>query len=133
MAKTNEVVTFGDLYAMTSFLSNAELVLNIRTDSKYGWVDNFTCNYDISKLFIVINNESNSIMGQSSVTWPLTYYLITKNCDDTTFRLYWQAGENVSNYRDIRFKRTGKNVNLIKDSSTNTVSYFIYLMIYEIP
>lgn len=133
MAETNEVVTFGDLYAMTSFLSNAELVLNIRTDIKTGWVDNFTCNYDISKLFIVINNESNSIMGQSSVAWPLTYYLITKNCDDTTFRLYWQAGENVSNYRDIRFKRTGKNVNLIRETGTNTTSYFIFLMIYEIP
>lgn len=132
MTKNNEVVTFGDLYAMTSFLSNAELVLNIRTDIKNGWVDNFTCNYDISKLFIVINNESNSIMGQSSIAWPLTYYLITKNCIDTTFRLYWQAGDNVSNYRDIRFKRTGKNVNLIRET-VNTPSYFIYLMIYEIP
>ena len=26
MAETNEVVTFGDLYAMTSFLSNAEFI-----------------------------------------------------------------------------------------------------------
>lgn len=107
MAQTNEVVTFGDLYAMTSFLSNAELLF-----SEFCIGKTYTVNfqYDTSNLFIIVGNDSSGILCSNSQYTQ--YFLITKNFTSGVMRIMW---EHVS---DSTFSFFSFNSTFTKNNKT---------------
>ena len=111
MAKTNEVVTFGDLYAMTSFLSNAELLF-----SQYCLGKTYTVNfqYDTSKLFIIFGTDSSAILSNIC---DYQYFLITKNFTLNTMSILW-------NYvRDSKFIYATFKSNFTRNNNSKTFSF----------
>lgn len=111
MAKTNEVVTFGDLYAMTSFLSNAELLF-----SNYCLGKTYTVNfqYDTSKLFIIFGSDSSAILSNIC---GCQYFLITKNFTSNSMKILW-------NYViDSTFEYTTFTSNFTRNNNNKTFSF----------
>lgn len=111
MAKTNEVVTFGDLYAMTSFLSNAELLF-----SQYCLSKTYTVNfqYDTSKLFIIFGANSSAILSNIC---DYQYFLITKNFTSNNMGILW-------NYvRDSEFMYVTFRSDFTRNNNNKTFSF----------
>ena len=111
MAKINEVVTFGDLYAMTSFLSNAELLF-----SKYCLGKTYTVNfqYDTSKLFIIFGGNSSAILSNIC---DYQYFLITKNFTSNSMRILW------SYVSDSTFEHVIFNSDFTRNNNNKTFSF----------
>lgn len=136
MAKTNEVVTFGDLYAMTSFLSNAEFI-----HSNYFYdksVRQVQCIYESSKLFLIIGNQCDAIMVGSR-DYQNDYYLLTKTNQNKALKVLWEYNNSSSPgtasyaYIDLIVNRTGKKLEYHLDYPSHFNLYNSKLMIYEIP
>ena len=137
MAKTNEVVTFGDLYAMTSFLSNAEFIhSNYFADKSVRTVE---CIYESSKLFFIISNHCDAIMVGSHHTYQNDYYLLTKINQVKSLKVMWEYNNSSSPgtssycYIDLIVNRTGKKLEYHLEYPSHFVLYMTNLMIYEIP
>ena len=136
MAKTNEVVTFGDLYAMTSFLSNAEFI-----HSNYFYdksVRQVQCIYESSKLFLIIGNQCDAIMVGSR-DYQNDYYLLTKTNQNKALKVLWEYNNSSSPgtasyaYIDLIVNRTGKKLEYHLEYPSHFNLYNAKLMIYEIP
>ena len=136
MAKTNEVVTFGDLYAMTSFLSNAEFI-----HSNYFYdksVYQVQCIYESSKLFFIIGNQCDAIMVGSR-DYQNDYYLLTKTNQNKSLKVLWEYNNSSSSgtasyaYIDLIVNRTGKKLEYHLEYPSHFNLYNAKLMIYEIP
>lgn len=111
MTKTNEVVTFGDLYAMTSFLSNSELLFSNHCLGKTYTV-NFQ--YDTSKLFIIFGEDSSAILSNIC---DYQYFLITKNFTTNSMKILW------SYVRDSTFGYATFNSNFTRNNNNKTFSF----------
>ena len=137
MAKTNEVVTFGDLYAMTSFLSNAEFIhSNYFSDKSVRQVE---CIYESSKLFFIISNQCDAIMVGPHHAHQNDYYLLTKTNQNKSLKVMWEynngstSGTASHTYVDLIVNRTGKKLEYHLEYPSNFTLYSENLMIYEIP
>lgn len=137
MAKTNEVVTFGDLYAMTSFLSNAEFIhSNYFSDKSIYQVE---CIYESSKLFFIITNYCDAIMVAPHHNHQNDYYLLTKTNQNKSLKVMWEYNNSSSSgtasytYVDLIVNRTGKKLKYYLEYPSHFTLYNGNLMIYEIP
>lgn len=139
MAKTNEVVTFGDLYAMTSFLSNAEFIHSNYFDDKS--VYQVECIYESSKLFFIISNRCDAIMVSSHHDQQNDYYLLTKTNQTKSLKVMWEYEYDNSSssgtisycYIDLIVNRTGKKLEYHLEYPSQFILNNQNLMIYEIP
>lgn len=137
MAKTNEVVTFGDLYVMTSFLSNAEFIhSNYFVDKTIHQVQ---CIYESSKLFFIISNQCDAIMVGTHHNHQNDYYLLTKTNQNKSLKVMWEYNNSSSSgtvsycYIDLIVNRTGKKLKYHLAYPSHFNLYNENLMIYEIP
>lgn len=135
MAKTNEVVTFGDLYAMTSFLSNAEFIhSNYFGDKSVSTVE---CIYESSKLFFIISNHCDAIMVSQHHTCQNDYYLLTKINQVKSLKVMWEYNSDSSSiqytYVNLVVNRTGKKLEYHLEYPSHFSIANMNLMIYEIP
>lgn len=136
MAKNNEVVTFGDLYAMTSFLSNAEFIhSNYFSDKSVRTVE---CIYESSKLFFIISNHCDAIIVGPHQKHQNEYYLLTKNNQVKSLKVMWEYNNSSSSdvaycYIDLIVNRTGKKLEYHLEYPSHFTIYNENLMIYEIP
>lgn len=137
MAKNNEVVTFGDLYAMTSFLSNAEFIhSNYFSDKSVHTVE---CIYESSKLFFIISNHCDAIMVGPHHNYQNDYYLLTKINQVKSLKVMWEYNNSSSSgtasycYVDLIVNRTGKKLEYHLEYPSHFTLYAANLMIYEIP
>lgn len=134
MAKTNEVVTFGDLYAMTSFLSNAEFIHSNYFSDKS--IYSVQCIYESSKLFFIISNQCDAIMVGNHQN---DYYLLTKTNQNKSLKVMWEYNNSSSSgtashiYIDLIVNRTGKKLEYHLEYPSHFTLYNENLMIYEIP
>lgn len=137
MAKNNEVVTFGDLYAMTSFLSNAEFIHNNYFCDKS--VRTVECIYESSKLFFIISNHCDAIMVGPHQNHQNDYYLLTKINQTKSLKVMWEYNNSSSSgtasycYIDLIVNRTGKKLEYHLEYPSHFSLYNENLMIYEIP
>lgn len=135
MAKTNEVVTFGDLYAMTSFLSNAEFIHSNYFCDKT--IYSVQCIYESSKLFLIIGKIDAIMVG--SHDYQNDYYLLTKTNQNKSLKVIWEynngstSGTASYTYIDLIVNRTGKKLEYHLDYPSHFTLYNSRLMIYEIP
>lgn len=132
MAETNEVVTFGDLYAMTSFLSNAELLFSEFCKGKTYTV-NFQ--YDTSNLFIIVGNDSSGILCSNSQYTQ--YFLITKNFTSGVMRIMWEhASDSTLSFFSFNSTFTKNNKTFSFTTPPNESGSYYYtamsVTIYEI-
>lgn len=137
MAKTNEVVTFGDLYAMTSFLSNAEFIHSNYFNDKTHY--SVQCIYESSKLFFIIGNYCDAIMVAPHHTYQNDYYLLTKTNQNKSLKVMWEYNNSSSSgtasytYIDLIVNRIGKKLEYHLVYPSHLSLYNENLMIYEIP
>lgn len=137
MAKTNEVVTFGDLYAMTSFLSNAEFIHSNYFYDKTKYT--VQCLYESSKLFFIIGNQCDAIMVAPHHTYQNDYYLLTKTNQNKSLKVMWaynnssSSGTSSHTCIDLIVNRTGKKLEYHLEYPSYFTLYSANLMIYEIP
>lgn len=137
MAKNNEVVTFGDLYAMTSFLSNAEFIHSNYFGDKS--VRSVECIYESSKLFFIISNHCDAIMVGPHHDNQNDYYLLTKTNQNKSLKVMWEYNNSSSSgtspycYIDLIVNRTGKKLEYHLEYPSHFTLYSSNLMIYEIP
>ena len=136
MAKTNEVVTFGDLYAMTSFLSNAEFIHSNYFKDKT--VYSVQCIYESSKLFFIIGN-CDAIMIGPQYEYQNDYYLLTKINQSKSLKVMWEynnsstSGTASHTCINLIVNRTGKKLEYHLEYPSYFTLYNENLMIYEIP
>ena len=135
MANTNEVVTFGDLYAMTSFLSNTEFIhSNYFHDTK---IYSVQCIYESSKLFFIISDNSDAIMVSPHNTFQNDYYLLTKINQAKSLKVIWGYNGDSSStsytYVNLVVNRTGKKLEYNLEYPSHFTLANMNLMIYEIP
>lgn len=133
MAETNEVVTFGDLYAMTSFLSNAEFIHS----NYFNDTSNYTvqCIYESSKLFFILSSQCDAIIVAPQHSWQNDYYLLTKTTKSKVLRMFWEIqSEAQITYTNVNLvvNRTGKSLSYHLESRIHSLAD-MNLMIYEIP
>lgn len=137
MAKNNEVVTFGDLYAMTSFLSNAEFIHSNYFCNKT--IYSVQCIYESSKLFFIIGDRCDAIMVAPHHAYQNDYYLLTKTNQNKSLKVMWEYNNSSSpgtashTYVDLIVNRTGKKLEYHLEYSSSFTLYNANLMIYEIP